>query len=87
LGRLDGTSGRTTKEYTRVFMKIIFDESLLNDTIKISPRRVFRCVCGLISLRKDVRKIRGKYFCRCGKEVEDITNRETGQDFMEILHI
>ena len=69
-------------------MKIILDETLVNDTIKISPKRLFRCTCGAISTRKEVRKIGAKYFCRtCMKEVEEFTNTETGKNLMEIINL
>jgi predicted RNA-binding Zn-ribbon protein involved in translation (DUF1610 family) len=70
-------------------MKIIFDESLKDTTIRISPRRIFECVpCGWHIPRKKVNKIRGDYFCpRCGRQVEDVTNTTTGQSILEITNL
>lgn len=69
-------------------MKFIYEPEDKNlKSILIKPRRVYECKnCVRIATRKDVNKIDGKYHCRvCGGEVEDITNRTTGKDFMEIV--
>lgn len=62
----------------------------LTETMKMSPRRVFKCgPCNMISPRNKVKKNRkGEYFCpECGMKVTDITDTVTGHDFMEIVHI
>ena len=63
--------------------------NLLNSII-LRPRRVYKCPgCGSILPRKNVYKDKdGVYRCNTDhKAVEDITDRETGQDFMEIVNI
>lgn len=70
-------------------MKIKND--LQEDTVRISPRRVYKCSKhGGFLLRASVTKDRktGKYYCNLDNaEVEDITDKTTGQDLMEILCI
>lgn len=70
-------------------MKIKND--LQTDTISIRPRRVYKCnKHGGVLLRANVWKDRetGKYYCNLdNSEVEDITDRETGQNLMEIICI
>jgi len=63
--------------------------NLLNSVV-IKPRRVFSCKgCGSILPRKNIYKDKNSVY-RCSTDhtvVEDITNRKTGQDFMEIVGI
>ena len=64
------------------------NDDLQNDTIKLSPRRVYHCPnCQRLAERKDVKKnSQGVFYCSlCSSPVVDKTNTETGQDFMEIL--
>ena len=59
-------------------------------TIVIKTRRVFKCKkCGYILPRKNVYKDNdGVYRCSTDHApVEDITDRTTGQDFMEIVNL
>lgn len=63
--------------------------NLLN-SITIKPRRVYSCKgCKSILPRKNVYKDKdGVYRCNTDHTiVEDITDRETGEDFMEIVGI
>jgi hypothetical protein len=61
-----------------------------NDTMHISPRRVFQCVTEKrLMERKDVWKDAfGRYHCtHCGEVVVDKTDTTTGHDFMELVLI
>jgi len=61
-----------------------------NDTMHISPRRVFQCVTEKrLMERADVWKdVFGNYRCTsCGAIVIDKTNTITGHDFMELVLI
>ena len=62
----------------------------LYETVKISPKRVFKCLQdNRIESRQNVKKDRqGKYHCpECGGLVEDITDTETGQSFIQVLFL
>ncbi len=67
----------------------ITNNNLNLSTIQIKPRRVYKCPkCGYILPRKNVYKKEGIYYCSTDHTVvEDITDRETGQDFMQIVGI
>lgn len=64
-----------------------------NDSVIIKPRRVYACKpCKWMGLRNHVGKVIRErrvfyYHEECGGEVEDITNKITGNDFMEILGV
>lgn len=63
---------------------------LQTDTIKISPIRVFRCKTeNRMASRQDVWKDhKGEYHCKsCAEVVEDVTNTETGRDFIQVLNL
>ena len=64
------------------------NDNLQTETVRISPRRIFQCKTEKrMTTRQDVWKDHnGKYHCKtCGNEVVDVTDTETGKDFMEIL--
>lgn len=73
-------------------MHIIADDPNLT-TVTIRARRVFKCSHtdhgnkGMIMTRSHVYKdSEGKYHCnQDGSLVEDITDRETGQSFIEVV--
>ncbi len=65
-------------------------EYLKTRTMKLSPRRVFSCKNDKrIMERSDVWKDHNQeYHCSaCGGKVIDITDTETGQDFMQVLYL
>jgi predicted SprT family Zn-dependent metalloprotease len=66
------------------------NNKLLTETVKIEPRRVYKCKQdNRMASRQDVLKdSEGKYHCkRCGGLVEDVTNTETGQSFIQVLSL
>lgn len=65
----------------------VVDPSVLNETMNIKPKRVYRCENGHLSLRKTVYKVEGKYFCKCGAETKDDSDSDTAHDFLEIAFI
>jgi len=70
-------------------MKIKND--LQTDTVRANPRRVYKCKAhGGFLLRENVWKDRetGIYYCKLDNSiVEDVTDRETGQNLMEIINL
>jgi len=64
--------------------------NLQTETVKLYPRRIFKCVQeNRVMERQYVSKDhKGNYRCgSCGSNVQDVTDTETGRDFMEILAI
>jgi len=62
----------------------------MTETMRMTPRRVFKCDADNRTMaRGDVTKdIFGRYHCTyCGGVVRDVTNTETGRDFMEIINL
>lgn len=63
-------------------MNIVFDQKALLtlESIRVSPNRIFHCEpCQGFRTRTQVDKWAGKYFCKCGKEVQDITDTVDGE--------
>lgn len=61
-------------------------------SIIMRPKRVFRCMGEThngpyMMVRNDVDKRGGKYYCKCGELVKDVTNTQTGHDFLEIVNV
>lgn len=58
------------------------------DTVRISPNRVYKCVQEnrTMSRRYVSKDHKGQFHCgSCGSLVEDVTNTETGQDFIQVV--
>jgi hypothetical protein len=68
-------------------MKISMEE-LQNDTVRIAPRRVYKCKQDnrIMSRQHVTKDHNGKFHCgSCGSLVEDVTNTETGESFIQVV--
>ena len=64
------------------------DDRLQTQTMRMAPRRIFKCPeeNRVLERKLVIKDTKGEYHCpSCGGRVTDVTDTETGKDFMEIL--